>query len=150
MRKWFGILAVGALLLAPSAIAGQQTEGVGLGIVVGEPTGVTLMIPGESVQLQFHGAWSFQGSGNFHLSGDMLRYYLMPEAPEIPFYYGVGARAVFADDFVLGVRVPLGITYFFDSEPVGLFLEVVPILDFIPDTEFEVNAGIGARYYFGG
>mgnify|MGYP000225820817 CR=1 FL=1 len=29
-------------------------------------------------------------------------------------------------------------------------LEVVPILDFIPDTEFEVNAGIGARYYFGG
>ena len=55
MRNWIGILAVGVLLLAPLSVEGQQTEGVGLGIVVGEPTGVTLLIPGESAQLQFHG-----------------------------------------------------------------------------------------------
>jgi len=29
-----------------------------------------------------------------------------------------------------------------------VFVEVVPILDIVPDTEFEINAGIGARFYF--
>ena len=29
-------------------------------------------------------------------------------------------------------------------------LEIVPILDLIPDTEFEANAAIGIRFFFGG
>jgi hypothetical protein len=31
---------------------------------------------------------------------------------------------------------------------VDIFLEVVPILDLAPKTDFKINAAIGARYFF--
>ncbi|MBP2681688.1 MAG: hypothetical protein H6Q78_1551, partial [Candidatus Krumholzibacteriota bacterium] len=47
-------------------------------------------------------------------------------------------------------RVPVGLTYIFDGAPLDIFFEIVPILDLIPDTEFDANAAIGIRFYFGG
>ena len=61
-----------------------------------------------------------------------------------PFFYGIH----YADDTQLGVRVPLGLAYLFQTAPVDIFLEIVPILDFIPETDFRINAALGARYYF--
>jgi hypothetical protein len=41
------------------------------------------------------------------------------------------------------------LTYIFQSAPVDIFFEVVPILDLVPDTEFDLNAALGARFFFG-
>jgi len=48
----------------------------------------------------------------------------------------------------VGVRVPVGISYLFDSVPVDLFLEVAPVVDLVPSTGLGWNSGIGIRYYF--
>jgi len=52
-----------------------------------------------------------------------------------------------ADD-VLGVRIPVGLAYEFANHPFDIFVEIVPILDITPDTDFDFEGAIGARYYF--
>jgi len=48
----------------------------------------------------------------------------------------------------LGLRLPVGLTYLFDGAPVDLFLEAVPSLDLLPGTSFDLDAALGARYWF--
>ena len=67
---------------------------------------------------------------------------------ELPFYFGIGGRLKFSTDVILGVRVPLGLAYIFADEPFDVFLEIVPILDVLPKTDFTIGAAIGGRYFF--
>jgi hypothetical protein len=53
-----------------------------------------------------------------------------------------------ADDPLIGVRVPIGLDYLFSDAPIDIFLEIVPILDLAPATEFDLGGGIGIRYWF--
>jgi hypothetical protein len=80
----------------------------------------------------------------------LLHSFRLIDVPEgkLPFYYGIGGRLKTSDKTRLGVRVPLGLAYLFQTAPIDIFLEVVPILDFIPKTDFRINAALGARYYF--
>jgi hypothetical protein len=55
----------------------------------------------------------------------------------------------FEDDSKVGVRVPLGMDYLLGTAPLDFFLELVPILDLAPSTDFSLNAAIGIRYFFG-
>jgi hypothetical protein len=36
----------------------------------------------------------------------------------------------------------------FSNAPVDIFVELVPILNLAPSTDFDFNGGIGARYWF--
>jgi len=61
-----------------------------------------------------------------------------------------GGRIKFGeDDDFIGIRIPVGLAYLFEGAPVDVFLEVVPLLDVAPETEFTLNAAIGVRYFFG-
>ena len=76
---------------------------------------------------------------------------------KFPVYAGVGGRLKLKEenrgkgrndsDVLLGVRVPFGISYLFADMPIDLFFEIVPILDLVPDTDLDLNAAIGARFY---
>jgi hypothetical protein len=129
-----------------------QDKGTGLGIIVGEPTGFSFkhwLSSNSAIDAAI--AWSFIDEGAFHIHADyLLHSFRLINVPEgkLPFYYGIGGRLKTAHDAQLGVRVPLGLAYIFQSAPVDIFLEVVPILDFIPKTDFKINAALGARYYF--
>jgi len=129
-----------------------QSSGVGLGLIVGEPTGVSFKYwTGSTTAIDAALAWSFIDGGAFHIHGDYLFHNMrLISVPEglLPFYYGIGARIKTANDTKLGVRVPLGLAYLFQSAPVDIFLEIVPILDLTPKTDFAINAALGARYYF--
>jgi len=48
----------------------------------------------------------------------------------------------------VGVRIPVGINYIFAKAPLDIFLEIVPMLELVPRTEFNLNGGIGIRYFF--
>ena len=52
-----------------------------------------------------------------------------------------------ADDDI-GIRIPIGLSYMFGDDPFDIFVEVVPILDLVPDTDFDLNAAIGFRWFF--
>ena len=129
-----------------------QSKGIGLGLIIGEPTGISFKYwTGSTTAFDAALAWSFIDEGAFHIHGDYIfhnmRLISVPEGT-LPFYYGIGARIKTANDTKLGVRVPLGLAYLFSNAPVDIFIEVVPILDLMPKTDFSINAAIGARYFF--
>ncbi|MFQ5603326.1 MAG: hypothetical protein ACE5HS_08675 [bacterium] len=131
----------------------SQDQGFGLGIIVGEPTGISLKKwVGESRAFDGAVAWSFSGKNSLAIHLDYINHYFRfakPDAGKLPFYYGIGGRLKFDDgDDKLGARIPLGLNYHFENLTLDLFVEIVPILDLIPDTEFDLNAAIGVRYFF--
>jgi hypothetical protein len=130
----------------------SQDRGTGVGIIIGEPTGFSFKHwTSSTTAFDAAIAWSFINEGAFHIHADyLLHSFRLIDVPEgkLPFYYGIGGRLKTSDKTRLGVRVPLGLAYLFQTAPVDIFLEVVPILDFIPKTDFRINAALGARYYF--
>ncbi len=98
-------------------------------------------------------AWSFEGDNSFTIHGDYLthRFHLISvRKGRLPVYFGLGGRIKFdGDDIKVGIRVPVGLNYLFENAPLDLFLEVVPRLELVPDTEVNLNAAVGIRYFFG-
>jgi hypothetical protein len=140
-------------LISFSAIPAQD-EGFGLGVILGEPTGISWKAwTGDRSAIDGAVAWSFEKEAAIHLHGDLLWHNFGPvkaDRGEFNLYYGIGGRIKFEDDSKLGVRVPLGLGYLFDAAPMDFFIEIVPILDLAPKTDFGLNAAMGARYFFGG
>lgn len=140
-------------VLALSASPALAQQGMGIGVIVGEPTGLSLktwLHPSTAFALGV--AWSFEREDALNLTGDYLihNYNTFPVSKgRLPFYYGIGARLKLGDpDSSVGIRVPVGIEYLFQNHPMDLFFELVPIMDITPRTEFGLNASIGARYFF--
>ncbi|MBN2367285.1 MAG: hypothetical protein JXL67_14035 [Calditrichaeota bacterium] len=125
---------------------------MGLGVILGEPTGVSMKTwMSNNTAVDGALAWSFGREDAMHIHLDYLFHKwnaIRLDRSTIPVYYGIGARFKFQEDSRFGVRFPLGITLFIREAPIDLFLEVVPILDLAPGTDFDINAAIGARYYF--
>ena len=146
------------LVLAAATVVMAQDSGTGLGIIVGEPTGISMKFwTGGNTAFDAAVAWSVYHYTALHIHADVLyhSFDLLKIAPgSMPAYAGVGARVKLAgrgtnhQNVRMGVRVPLGLEYIFERTPVGLFLEVAPILDLVPATGFTVNGAIGARWYF--
>jgi hypothetical protein len=151
LRKNAAVLLAAAVfaVLLPAAC-----RGIGLGVVVGEPTGVSLkqwLSARNAVDAAL--AWSFTDESAFHVHADYLYHLLSAGEVRIPgweFYLGIGGRLKLEeDDSRIGVRVPFGMDYLFETTPFEFFLEVAPILDLAPATEVQLNGGFGIRYYFG-
>ena len=145
------VIAVMAVMLLAGSAASQGT--FGLGIIVGEPTGVS--VKGwltDRTAIDGAAAWAFSDEAALHIHADYLLHnfdLITVEQGKLPIHFGIGARVKFEDESRVGVRIPVGLTYIFDGAPIDIFFEVVPILDLIPDTEFDLNAAIGARFFFG-
>ncbi len=124
----------------------------GLGIVVGEPTGVSAKYWTNGTNaFDFGAAWSFKGDGNVLLQADYVwhTFNLIPvQEGRLPFYFGIGGRVIFSHNPLIGARIPIGLDYIFASAPVDIFAEIVPILDLAPETNFNVGGGIGVRFWF--
>ena len=132
--------------------ASAQDKRIGLGIIVGEPTGVSFKYwTTNTTAFDAALAWSFIDGGAFHIHADYIFHnfnLIRISEGKLPFYYGIGGRIKTANKTQVGVRVPLGLAYMFNTAPIDIFLEVVPILDLAPKTDFRINAAIGARYFF--
>jgi hypothetical protein len=138
---------------------GDSNHNFGLGIMLGEPTGLSFKIWNrQTVAWDAGAAWSFVGGKYFQVHGDFLLHnfnLFRIDTGRMALYYGVGARVKFGSSdsdggssTVLSLRVPLGVSYEFERTPVELFLEVVPMLDLVPSTEVQMAGAIGFRYYF--
>jgi hypothetical protein len=150
MKKTVNFIFISIILFQLTITA--QDKNFGLGIILGEPTGVSakLWTSGDNA-FDFGAAWSFKGDGHLLLQADYVWHIfrLIPvSSGKLPFYVGVGGRVVLADDPLIGVRVPLGLDYMFSNALVDIFVELVPILDLAPETDFDFGGGIGARYWF--
>jgi hypothetical protein len=94
-------------------------------------------------------------ANELHLQGDYIwhRYGLidLKNGDEMPLYFGVGGRFIFAEgdrDDIFGIRFPVGLDYLFTNYPFDIFVEIVPILDLTPDSDFDLEGAIGACFWF--
>ncbi len=152
------IIFITILLLSFTTISIADNN-IGIGIMAGEPTGINMKFwAWKDTAFDLGLAWSFSGNDSFHIHGDYLlhNYSLIPVSEgKLPFFYGIGVRTRLEDKdkkdkdkTVVGVRVPVGLAYMFDKQPVDIFIEIAPIVDLIPDTDLSFNASIGARFFF--
>jgi hypothetical protein len=144
-------MILGLMMIFAKPVTAQD-HGFGMGLILGEPTGLSakLWTSGDNA-FDFAAAWSFKGDGHLLLQADYVWHFfnLMPvSSGKLPLYIGIGGRVVLADDPSFGIRIPIGIDYLFADAPIDVFLELVPILDLSPETDFGVGGGIGIRYWF--
>ena len=160
-RKVVTALAVASICIG---VAAARPQGLGLGLMGGNPSGLSLKVwtgphvaldAGLGYTLWYGRALSFHGDVLWH-TNSLLQ---SSEDGYLPLYIGVGARVVMVSDppydkLRVGLRVPLGFEYVFANAPFGLFLEVVPTFDLagVPEGRglFGPQGSVGFRYYFGG
>ena len=130
MKKHLFILLLAIISLNLSA----QDSGFGLGIIIGEPTGVSLKTWVSQKHAVDAGiAWSLTNDW-FHIHADYLihNFELIDVSQgALPFYFGFGAKLGIGNNFSLGARVPVGLAYLFEDAPLDVFVEVVPALQLI-------------------
>lgn len=153
-RVWVIVFFSLALCLSANQVFAQR-QGVGLGVIVGEPTGLSLKSWfSSSTALDLAAAWSFGDYEAFQFHLDYVFHHPRLIEANFPFYYGLGGRLKLKDthddesDAHIGVRFPLGLVYLFREAPLDFFIEVVPILDLAPETDVNLNAAVGMRFYF--
>lgn len=160
----FILLMVILLSMYCSMATAATNDGFGIGIIAGEPTGISVKKwLSRDRALDGAVAWSFTDNSSLQIHADYLvhNFDLLKTGSvggKLPLYAGIGARVKLQshddrkgrnyDDTLVGVRVPLGISYLFAKAPVDLFLEIVPVLDLIPGSSLSLNGALGARYYF--
>lgn len=160
-------IALAASLLHPAAASAQPHIGsFGFGLILGEPTGLTL-----KGSLGSSNAWdagigsSFFGSLRFH--GDYLWNVNAFSSTKAGLYFGLGAalgfgrgKGVLVSDnqdhwyyysdenaVALGLRAVAGVNGMPFNAPVELFFELAPIVGLSPTTGVGYDLALGVRYY---
>jgi hypothetical protein len=140
------------MVLVTSNTVEARESGFGLGIIVGEPTGISSKLYiGNDRAIDAAVAWSYDDENSFHLHGDFLVHKFFRDKAlrhRLHPYYGLGGRFKFESKTKVGVRIPLGLNYVLAKSSLHAFFEIVPLLDLVPDTEFDLNGAIGIRYFF--
>ena len=182
MKRNFNLLELGMTLMLTSMVlnsneahaarAGHGTSGspatLGLGVVIGEPTGLSAkyfldrhhaidagLAYSFSQFIYIFADYLFHFPGTFGASSTF--------ATQLSPYLGIGGIFLGSTEgsrrdgkyFTssgssagLGMRLPLGIEWKPAFPTLGVFVELVPGLGLIPSTFGFIEGGIGIRYYF--
>lgn len=143
------LLVLSLLFISTSLHAQNRPGSTELGVILGEPTGISVKFwQTGTTAVDAAAAWSFGKEESLHVHASYLKHEpLEAEAGSLYLYYGLGARALFADDPRFGARIPVGLQYNIEDSRLSLFFEVAPTFDLVPATDFGVNGGIGVRYF---
>ena len=151
------LLVLAANVAVAADLLERDPEGGGVGIMLGEPTGISLAYrPGGRVWYDGALAWSIPNFFQVHSDACIdladLRTADLPDM-HFPLWIGAGVRARLGggsgyDEFNLGVRVPLGFGFWHNALPIEGFFELVPGVGVFPRSEFIFDGGVGARIYF--
>lgn len=147
----------------PQAKGPSPANGLfGLGVVVGEPTGVSAKYWTKShrafdfaLGVSYYSDFRFHGTYLFHV--DAFNHQRMP------LHYGIGVSIAGKGERVMvvgrntvmhrgelgiGPRGSLGISYLLPSAPFDLFLELGATLFIVRPVGLELDLLLGTRYYF--
>lgn len=146
--------------LTSSAFAkdfGPEQKRFGLGIIAGEPTGLTAkgyLTP--KVAVSGIASWSLIDESFTLISDVSYQFFDLANSStvSVPFYVGAGAMLGFDQGgkndgkTLFGVRAPVGVSVQWNDYPFEVFLEVAPGLEMVPESKFDMTGGLGARFYF--
>lgn len=161
MKKFAFAILMGSILSCSVLQAEDRGGDQGLGVMLGNPSGLSYKIWMDSKVAIDAAAGADRGEFDVHAdllwhNFDLARQWRtnnkmfeqITDAGDLPFYFGVGPRLLFADDTELGVRFPLGVSFLPNKSPWEFFGEIAPVLRFTPDFGFNGDFAIGVRYYF--
>jgi hypothetical protein len=151
------------IIMAAKPIEAQD-RGFGLGLILGEPTGLSakywtsdknafdfgLGVAVGSDRISNHD--NYYGSSRIHFHVDYLwhSFNVINSTERFPLYYGIGARLNSGGGYEssLGIRGVIGIAWFPHSTPIDIFAELVPVFQFTPLAGLGFDAALGIRYFF--
>jgi hypothetical protein len=144
---WIGIVAT-ILSLFCTGYAEEKNE-IGLGLVLGEPTGVNAQFFwSERTAIDVTVAWSWKDW--LFTSVDYQIYdYILDSPREWRWYYGLGAYIALPENEHgrLGVRIPVGLKYHFPHSAIDVWAEAAPALRLIDKTKPDLQGGLGITFW---
>ncbi|HQH26751.1 MAG TPA: hypothetical protein PLP17_05085 [Oligoflexia bacterium] len=153
-RKSVAVLFV---IISFTAPAFAQSSGFGLGPTAGDPMGLSAKYwLDDQIAVDAVIGWAMGDHDSVQLHGDYL-YHLRSALPggmaSTKPYVGIGPRLTFSDeeheeDTTFGLRFPIGLSIPLKRDPLEIFAEIAPGMDLAPDAEFELEWGVGFRFYF--
>jgi hypothetical protein len=163
MKQRYAIIAFFLLLIVP--VLNAQDRGFGLGVILGEPTGLSAKLwTTSTTAFDFGLGWSIggdrlgsfkgvhDGTSRMHFHVDYLwhAFEAIHSNDRFPLYYGFGGRMNTGGgyDGSLAARGVIGIAWLPRGAPVDVFFELVPAFQVLPSTGIGIDAGLGARYFF--
>ena len=170
MRRLIWLVALLSATSAAAGIAhaddagtgrGEDKGTIGVGIVIGEPTGICarLYLKDDQAIQAAVGAAFIGGGLQVHADYAFHPYVLQSrESFVLATYVGPGVRVIQYSDgrdnsfIALGLRAVGGLLFDFKDNPLDAFVEVSGVLEYgFQDGEgvgLALNAGAGVRYYF--
>jgi len=150
MKKLFPIIVFIILFFSINGYC--QDKGFGIGVMIGEPTGLSAKYWLNNINaLDFGLAYSFvRKHSAVSLHADYLyhAFDVIKSNYRIPIYYGFGARLhLIDDDNSLGARGVIGVAWLSDKAPFDVFLEIAPVFNLFPSTSLNLDAALGGRFY---
>jgi hypothetical protein len=124
-------------------------EDLGIGIQLGQPMGVT----GKywlSSTTAVDAAAGYHFNSNFDIHADFLWHSFSSfnvSDGRMPFYLGLGGRVFGGNDSQFGIRLPLGVSYLFPSQPLEAFAEIAPVVKIAPGIGADIDGAVGLRLY---
>jgi hypothetical protein len=168
-RKKFhtGLFAAFLLVTAASSARAQQGGNFGLGLVIGDPTGLSgKTFVSETNAIDFAVGLGFIDGNHLHVHADYLWHFDIKRwsSVQLDLHLGVGPKLGIGlghddgpsekkgrghDDWIgIGARAPIGLTVRFLDAPFDVFVEIAAGLWIIEDPGFDLDAAIGGRYWF--
>ena len=157
MRYYLGAVVFFLCVTAFTQNTYAQNKKFGLGVIVGEPTGISAKYwTSRQNAFDFGLGWSIGGDrisdydGNYNGNTRVHFFDAFKTSETLPLYYGIGWRfntgAGYDNSFA--VRGVIGISWFPNDTPLDVFAEFVPSLELFESTGFGIDAGAGVRFYF--
>ncbi len=156
-------LVFGLMIILPKPVAAQD-HGFGLGVIFGEPTGLSAKLWtskdnafdfgfGVSLggdRIKYKGSYDRTGRIHFHMDYLWHAFNAISSTERFPLYYGIGGRFNSGGgyDGSIGIRGVFGIAWFPHSTPIDVFFELVPVFQVTPLAGLGIDAGLGVRYFF--
>jgi hypothetical protein len=154
MRTFVVVLA--ALVLTSSLAAASSDHGkVGIGVVLGAPTGFSIKY-WENQRIAYQGSIGGMFNGGLMIGADYLVHQNVFRNPQVPFYYGAGmflGDAGFGgpyyshDRVALGIRAAFGVDYVPKEYPFDVAVELGPSLLLTPIAGMGVQLSVAFRFY---
>jgi hypothetical protein len=146
------ILFLSVLYTIFGHVAFSQGRGLGLGLMIGEPTGISCkgwVTHSGAIQLGI--GWpSTSHSGGTAIAAEYLWHsHIFRSRESFPISYGLGAIFGVSNDInIFGMRSAFGIAWWPHGSSFDIFLELNPTLYLKPSSTFELDFGFGVRYFF--
>jgi len=156
-------MVLSLIIIVAKPIAAQD-HGFGMGLILGEPTGLSAKLwtskqnafdfgLGVSVggdRISYKGNYNSGSRIHFHMDYLWHSFNAISSTERFPLYYGIGGRFNTGGDYdgSIGIRGVFGIAWFPHSTPIDVFVELVPVFQLTSSVGFGIDAGLGVRYFF--